>query len=38
MPGMIDVHVHLRNFGQKHKETVKSGTMAALHGGITTVF
>lgn len=38
MPGMIDVHVHLRDFSQKHKETVKSGTMAALHGGITTVF
>ncbi|NJE08228.1 dihydroorotase [Thermococcus sp. M39] len=38
MPGMIDVHVHLRDFNQKHKETVKSGTMAALHGGITTVF
>ncbi len=38
MPGIIDVHVHLRDFSQKHKETVKSGTMAALHGGITTVF
>ncbi|WP_324734880.1 dihydroorotase [Thermococcus sp. SY098] len=38
MPGIIDVHVHLRDFNQKHKETIKSGTMAALHGGITTVF
>jgi len=38
LPGMIDVHVHLRDFGQKSKETVESGTKAALHGGITTVF
>lgn len=38
LPGMIDVHVHLRDFEQKSKETVESGTKAALHGGITTVF
>ncbi len=38
LPGMIDVHVHLRDFNQKKKETVESGTKAALHGGITTVF
>ncbi|AEH25250.1 dihydroorotase [Pyrococcus yayanosii] len=38
LPGMIDVHVHLRDFEESHKETVKSGTMAAIHGGITTVF
>jgi dihydroorotase len=38
LPGMIDVHVHLRDFNQKHKETIESGTKAALHGGVTTVF
>ena len=38
LPGLIDVHVHLRDFNQKKKETVKAGTMAAIHGGITTVF
>lgn len=38
LPGLIDVHVHLRDFKQKRKETVKTGTMAAIHGGITTVF
>ncbi len=38
LPGMVDVHVHLRDFNQKRKETVESGTKAALHGGITTVF
>lgn len=38
LPGMIDIHVHLRDFRQKPKETIKTGTMAALHGGITTVF
>ncbi|NPA47162.1 MAG: dihydroorotase [Thermococci archaeon] len=38
MPGLIDVHVHLRDFKERRKETVRSGTAAALHGGITTVF
>lgn len=38
LPGLIDVHVHLRDFNQKEKETVESGTKAALHGGITAVF
>ncbi|ACJ17253.1 dihydroorotase [Thermococcus onnurineus NA1] len=38
LPGLIDVHVHLRDFRQKSKETIRTGTMAALHGGITTVF
>ncbi|ASJ08286.1 dihydroorotase [Thermococcus siculi] len=38
LPGLIDVHVHLRDFEQGKKETVESGTKAALHGGITTVF
>ncbi|EEB73492.1 dihydroorotase [Thermococcus sp. AM4] len=38
LPGLIDTHVHLRDFEQKNKETVESGTKAALHGGITAVF
>ena len=38
LPGLIDTHVHLRDFGQTSKETVESGTKAALHGGITAVF
>ena len=36
MNGATDVHVHLREPGFTHKETVKSGTMAALKGGVTT--
>ena len=35
LPGLIDVHVHLREPGFTHKETVKSGTSAAAHGGVT---
>ncbi|NJF25691.1 dihydroorotase [Thermococcus sp. Bubb.Bath] len=38
LPGLIDTHVHLRDFLQKEKETVESGTKAAVHGGITAVF
>lgn len=37
MPALIDMHVHLREPGRGDKETVASGTMAALKGGITTV-
>lgn len=36
-PGLIDVHVHLREPGQTHKETIASGTRAAVAGGFTTV-
>ena len=38
VPGLIDVHSHLREPGQEEKETIKTGTMAAAKGGITTVF
>ncbi|AJC71681.1 dihydroorotase [Thermococcus guaymasensis DSM 11113] len=38
LPGLIDTHVHLRDLKEKRKETVESGTKAALHGGITAVF
>lgn len=37
-PGLIDVHVHLREPGQEWKETVGTGTAAAAAGGFTTVF
>ena len=36
-PGLIDIHVHLREPGQSHKETMASGTRAAAAGGFTTV-
>ena len=34
-PGLIDIHVHLREPGQEYKETVRTGTMAAAAGGFT---
>jgi dihydroorotase len=37
-PGLIDVHVHLREPGQEWKETLSSGTEAAAAGGFTTIF
>ena len=37
-PGFIDTHVHLREPGWEHKEDFASGTAAAVHGGVTTVF
>ena len=36
-PGFIDVHVHLREPGGEHKETIASGTRAAVAGGFTAV-
>ncbi|QKK09161.1 MAG: amidohydrolase family protein [Planctomycetota bacterium] len=36
-PGLIDPHVHLREPGQEHKETIESGSRAAVAGGFTTV-
>src|SRR5260370_22233909 len=36
-PGLIDIHVHLREPGQSHKETIATGTMAAAAGGFTSV-
>ena len=36
-PGLIDMHVHLREPGQEYKETVATGTMAAAAGGFTAV-
>ena len=37
MPGAVDVHVHLREPGFTHKETVKSGTMSCAKGGVTSI-
>ncbi len=36
-PGLVDVHVHYREPGQTAKETIQTGSMAAAHGGFTTV-
>lgn len=35
-PGLVDVHVHYREPGFTHKETIKTGSLAAAHGGYTT--
>lgn len=37
MPGIVDMHVHLREPGREDKETIATGTKAALKGGATTV-
>jgi len=37
VPGLIDIHVHLREPGQEHKETVATGTLSAVTGGFTAV-
>ncbi len=36
-PGLVDIHVHFREPGQTHKETIESGSRAAAAGGFTTV-
>jgi len=36
-PGLIDIHVHLREPGQEHKETIATGTASAVAGGFTAV-
>src|SRR4051794_15852010 len=37
VPGLIDLHTHLREPGQEHKETIATGTRAAVAGGFTAV-
>ncbi|MDI6728778.1 MAG: dihydroorotase [Thermodesulfovibrionales bacterium] len=37
LPGLVDIHAHLREPGFEYKETIKTGTMAAVKGGITSV-
>ncbi len=36
LPGMIDVHTHMREPGMTHKETIETGSMACAKGGVTT--
>lgn len=36
MPGIVDMHVHLREPGREDKETISTGTKAALKGGVTS--
>lgn len=38
LPGLVDIHTHLREPGREDAETVKSGTQAAARGGYTAVF
>lgn len=37
MPGLIDIHVHLREPGFEYKETIRTGSMAAARGGYTSI-
>ncbi len=37
LPGLVDVHTHLRDFGEKAKEDFESGTRAAVAGGFSTI-
>lgn len=37
LPGLVDMHVHLREPGREGDETIATGTMAAARGGVTTV-
>src|SRR5580704_730875 len=36
-PGLIDLHVHLREPGQSHKETIETGSQAAAAGGFSSI-
>lgn len=36
-PGWVDIHTHLREPGQSHKETIRSGSLAAAAGGFTSI-
>ena len=36
-PGLVDIHVHLREPGYTNKETIATGSRAAAHGGFTTI-
>ncbi|MCX8136654.1 amidohydrolase family protein [Pyrobaculum aerophilum] len=37
LPGMVDIHVHFRDWGLSHKETLRGGAAAALAGGVVAV-
>jgi len=36
-PGLVDMHVHFRDPGREDEETILSGSLAAAHGGVTSV-
>lgn len=36
-PGLVDIHVHLREPGKEEDETIATGTLAAIHGGFTSI-
>ena len=36
-PGLVDMHVHFRDPGREDEETILSGSVAAAHGGVTSV-
>ncbi|UXD21142.1 dihydroorotase [Ignicoccus pacificus DSM 13166] len=38
LPGMIDIHIHARDWNLSYKETIESATRAALRGGVVAVF
>ena len=37
IPGLVDIHTHLREPGFEYKETIETGTLSAVRGGFTTV-
>ena len=37
-PGLVDIHVHFREPGQTHKETIATGSSSAVKGGFTSIF
>ena len=37
VPGLVDMHVHFRDPGFEYKETIETGSRAAVHGGFTDV-
>src|SRR5206468_3920471 len=37
LPGLVDLHVHLREPGEEAKETIATGSRAAVAGGVTTI-
>ena len=37
LPGLVDMHVHLREPGREHTETIETGSRAAARGGFTAV-
>ncbi len=38
LPGFVDIHVHCRDWGQRHKETIETCSQAAARGGVVKIF